>query len=369
MLQEEGPIAYASKSLITSQRNYAQIEKEMLAIVFGCTKFHDYIYGLRNVLVETDHKPLESILRKPLHQVPARLQRMIMSIQKYPITVEYKAGKQLYIADTLSRAPLSDKASDLEFKQYDINVLQTLPVSESKLNTIKETTAEDQSFADLMTTVQTGWPANRMNVAPGARPYWNCRDEISCHDGILLKGGRVIIPTPMRPEMLRIIHSSHVGIEKCKRRARDVLYWPRMSAQIEDTVSSCAICSKYQKSNTKEPLLPHSPPHRPWEKVGADLCELDGRTYLVLVDYYSNFIKVDHLKETTSIQVIKRCKLQFARHGIPNIFFTDNGPQYSSQQFHDFASAYHFEHQTSSPHYPQSNRKVEKAVQTIKKIY
>ena len=131
LLREDGPIAYASKSLMTSQRNYAQIEKEMFAIVFGCTKFHDYVYGLPNFHLETDHKPLESILRKPLHQAPARLQRMIMSIQKYPITVEYKAGTQLFIADTLFRAPLSQEASELEFKQYDINALQTLPISES----------------------------------------------------------------------------------------------------------------------------------------------------------------------------------------------------------------------------------------------
>ena len=146
LLQEDNPIAYASKSLTTCQRNYAQIEKEMLAIVFGCTKFHDYIYGLPKVLVETDHKPLESILCKPLHQAPARLQRMIMSIQKYPINVHYKPGKQLFIADTLPRAPLSDKACDLEFQQYDINVLQTLPIPGSKLSTIKEKTAEDRSL-------------------------------------------------------------------------------------------------------------------------------------------------------------------------------------------------------------------------------
>ena len=106
LLQEGCPIAYASKSLTATQQNYAQIEKEMLAIVFGCTKFHDYIYGLPNVTVETDHKPLESILTKPLHAAPARLQRMIMSIQKYPIHVVYKPGKEPLIADTLSRTPL-----------------------------------------------------------------------------------------------------------------------------------------------------------------------------------------------------------------------------------------------------------------------
>ena len=113
LFQEDQPVAYASKSLTTSQQNYAQIEKEMLAIVFGCAKFHDYIYGLPGVRVETDHKPLENILRKPLHQVPLRLQRMIMSLQKYPITVCYKTGKELLVADALSRSPLPEEASKL----------------------------------------------------------------------------------------------------------------------------------------------------------------------------------------------------------------------------------------------------------------
>lgn len=83
LLQEEHPVAYASKALNSSQQNYAQIEEEMLAIVFGCSKFHEYIFGLNSVTIETDHKPL---LKEPLHQVPNRLRKMIMAIQKYPIT-------------------------------------------------------------------------------------------------------------------------------------------------------------------------------------------------------------------------------------------------------------------------------------------
>ena len=159
----------------------------------------------------------------------------------------------------------------------------------------------------------------------------------------------------MRPEMLKNIHSSHLGIEKCKRRARDILYWPGMTAQIEDIVLNCMYnMLQISENNTKEPLLSHDPPHRPWTKVGAELCELDGRTYLVLVDYYSNFIEVDYLKETTSAKVITRCKSQFACHGIPDIFFTDNGPQFPSQIFREFASSYQFEHHTSSPHYAYS---------------
>ena len=113
LLQDEQPVVYASKVLTKSQQNYDQIEKEMLAIVFGCTKFHEYMFGLQNVEIETNHKPLEIILTKPLHQAPTRLQKMIMTIQKYPLSVKYRPGKELFIANTLSRAYLPEEASNI----------------------------------------------------------------------------------------------------------------------------------------------------------------------------------------------------------------------------------------------------------------
>ena len=102
ILQDDHPIAYASKSLTRTQ--YAQIEKEMLAVVFGCTRFHDFIYRVNDVTVESDHKPLETILKKPLCQVPLRLQKMILTVQKYSLNVIYCPGKELALADTLSKA-------------------------------------------------------------------------------------------------------------------------------------------------------------------------------------------------------------------------------------------------------------------------
>lgn len=176
--------------------------------------------------VESDHKPLETILRKPLLTAPARLQRMMMSIQKYPIHVTYKPGKKLMIADTLSRAPLPDTADELDFQKYDINILYTLPITEPKFEELKDQTQRDPGLSDLARTVYQGWPEHRTNSPPGARPFWNFRDEITYHHGILFKGGRVIVPTSMRPNMLRLIHGSHLGVDKCKRRARDILYWP-----------------------------------------------------------------------------------------------------------------------------------------------
>ena len=151
LLQDESPIAYASKSLTQCQQNYAQIEKELLAIVFGCTRFHDYIYGIPNVEVETDHKPLESILKKPLHQAPTRLQKMIMTLQRYSITVRYRPGKELTVADALSRAPLPSTAPEPKeppYAEYDVNTL-TPAISKARLDQICQASQTDPSLQAL----------------------------------------------------------------------------------------------------------------------------------------------------------------------------------------------------------------------------
>ena len=163
--------AYASKSLTVTKQNYVQIEKEMLAVVFCCVKFQDYIYGSPSITIETDHKPFEAILSKPLHATPAQLQQMIMSIQKYPIHVVYKTGKELLIADAQSWAPLPQHANELIFQQYDINILHTLSTTEPKLAEIKEQTNKDTTLCDLAKTVQDGWPETKADVLPGAKPF------------------------------------------------------------------------------------------------------------------------------------------------------------------------------------------------------
>ena len=368
LLQENHPVAYASRALTTCQQNCAQIEKEMLAVAFGCTRFHEYIYGMPTIEVETDHKPLEAIFKKPLHQAPARLQKMIMSIQKYQINLVYRPGKQLVIADTLSRAYLPEYPDNSMSFKFEVNVISVLPISNSKLEQLQSMTQSDSALQQLMQLTLDGWPDHKSKVPTHCLPYWSFRDQISFSDGILFKGEKIIIPKAMQPEMLKLIHSSHLGMEKCKRRARDILYWPGMSSQIQNVVSSCAICNMYQRKNQKEPLIPHPIPDRPWSKVGVDIFELQQKQYLVIVDYYSGFVELDLLTHTTTKQVINCCKSQFSRHGIPDILISDNGPQFSSHEFRQFIKHYQIDHHTSSPYHPQSNGMAEKAVQTSKRM-
>ena len=135
LLQRGKPVAYASRSLSSNEINYAQIEKELLAIVFACAKFHYYIYGFKTT-VHSDHKPLEAIFKKPLHQASPRLKRMLLRLQKYDLKIKYIKGKYLYAADTLSRAHHVDCSEDIDSAEIQLavhTVLKDLPITDARL--------------------------------------------------------------------------------------------------------------------------------------------------------------------------------------------------------------------------------------------
>ena len=157
---------------------------------------------------------------------------------------------------------------------------------------------KDPSLQELKRTVESEWPDRKSSAAPIISPYWNYCDEISTYHGIMFNGEKVIVSKSLQPKMLAVIHSSHLGVGKCKRRARDVVYWPGMNAEIGDVVSKCKVWSTYQRSNPKELLHSHPVPQCPWARVGADLFELNSKTFLIIVDYYSGFIEVEQLRET-----------------------------------------------------------------------
>ena len=138
--------------------------------------------------------------------------------------------------------------------------------------------------------------------------------------------------------------------------------------EIEEYISKCSVCNAYQHKQQKEPMIQHPVPARPWQFVAADLFEFQGKEYLVTMDYYSNFFEVDKLSSQTSREVIDKLKCQMARHGIPDTLRSDNGPQFSSQEFRKFSELYEFDHTTSSPAYPQSNGKAENSVKTASLI-
>jgi hypothetical protein len=141
-----------------------------------------------------------------------------------------------------------------------------------------------------------------------------------------------------------------------------------MNSQIEELVSTCPTCLHHGKANQRELLHPHEIPQRPWQKVGTDLFDWQGKPHLIVVDYYSSYPEVAELRDTKASTVIKKTKSFFSRHGIPETVISDNWPQYSSAEYQCFSSEYNFVHTTISPKYPQSGGLHERTVQTVKNI-
>lgn len=383
LMQGGQPVAYVSRSMTETEVNYAQIEKEMLAILFGVERFEQFVYG-RPVKIQTDHKPLESIFRKSLLSAPKRLQRMLLRLQKFDLQVSYKKGTEMYLADTLSRAYrvrkstkedvaedvmyIEDMRGDTERELEHINMIQYLPVSEPTLIAIQQATESDPTLRELKRTIRQGWPATKAGVSANISGYFTFRDELSLQNGLVFKGERLVIPMSVKADMLAKIHRSHIGIQGCLRRAREVAYWPGMNKDVEDYVAKCAVCNSQPVEQGKEPMICHELPSRPWEKIAVDLFDLNGVDFMVTVDYYSSFFEVDRMTSKTADEVVKKLKAHLARHGIPDQLVSDNGQPFSSAKFQQFADTYGFEHITSSPTYPQSNGKVENTVKTAKHL-
>ena len=264
LIQSNGVVAYASRALTPTEQKDAQTEKEALAVVFGCTKFHKMLHGKSDVTVETDHKPLEAIWKKPIHAAPMRIQRMLLRLQPYEFRIVHISGKSIGLADCLSRLPVGEADALLE------DVLMVCPANSIAGNEhvmMVEATHEDPELKQLRKMIISGWPETKAELAHNVGAYWDFRDELSTYNGIVYKGNRIVIPTLMRKDMLKRIHKSHLGMVTSKQRAKDVIYWPGMNGQIEDTIRRCEICLKYRKQPA-EYIRKHDAPNSHIIKAG-----------------------------------------------------------------------------------------------------
>lgn len=369
LLQNGQPIAYASRSLSNAEQNYAQIEKELLAIVFGTEKFETYTYG-RVVYVQSDHRPLQFIFNKSLPNIPKRLQRMMLRLQRYDLRVTYHKGSEMHIADALSRIYIPEPGnSDTDKDVMSINIMSELDIHPDRKERLKKASKEDHVLQTLSTVIKRGWPDNVKKCPAEIRDYFTFRDELTVEGDLVFKGHRLIIPDSMREEALQRLHDGHQGTQAMMSRARDLVFWPKMQAGVAQFAQECPACNKYPwQCQQKETLISHEVPTRPWQKVGCDLMEFEHVQYLVTVDYYSDMFEVDRMTSTTSEAVIRALKNHFARYGIPSVFVSDCGPQFMSTEFQTFMSRYEVVHKTSSPYYHQSNGKAENAVKQAKLI-
>ncbi|XP_025999271.1 uncharacterized protein K02A2.6-like [Astatotilapia calliptera] len=295
------PVAYASKALSATEQRYAQIEKEALASTWACERFAEFLIG-KTFHIETDHKPLVSLLgSKGLDELPPRIQRLRMRLMRFSYTISHVPGRDIATADVLSRAPVCDTTEGLpeeEINLYVESVIASLPATEPRLREIQTHQDNDSILSQLKKFCVEGWP-DKYSIGRVFQPYLPFSGDLTVHNGLLLYGSRIVIPTSLRADILSKLHEGHLGITKCRERAKQSVWWPGLSSELIKVIGTCDTCCR-ERTNHKETMLPTEFPQRPWAMVGTDLFQIENKQYLVIVDYFSRFFEVAKLTSTTS---------------------------------------------------------------------
>ncbi|XP_049524062.1 uncharacterized protein K02A2.6-like [Dermacentor silvarum] len=243
---ERRPVAYASRALTETERRYSQIEKEALAATWAINRFDEFLRGLRFTL-ETDHKPLVQLLgTADLDLMPPRIQRFRIRLLQYQFDVKYVPGKQLATADALSRDPVVQLPATPAVDKVELYVQEALraipPTFAVLLDDFRAHQAADGECAQLKLYCEQGWP-RKENLPLSMAQFWAHRAEFSIGDGLLLCGGRLLVPASLRKHVLSLIHDGHLGVNRCRAIARGAVWWPTMGSQIKTMVENCPNCA------------------------------------------------------------------------------------------------------------------------------
>lgn len=359
------PIAYASRTLSKSEEKYSQIEKEALAIVFGVSKFYQYLFAKKFILL-TDHKPLVTIFG-PKKGIPIfaanRLQRWALILANFQFEIKYVRSENNY-SDWLSRLPLSETSENEENLSFLINYIADNENVPLNWQNIQNCSLKDPILTKVYQYVKIGWPKK---VESELKPYYVNRNSLTIVDNCLMFGYRVIVPLMLQGEILKEIHKSHMGMVKMKSLARSYVWWPGINLDIEKTVRACDACIKYRNNPEKAELINWEYPSNCWERIHIDhLGPIFGKHIFVVIDAYSKWPEAFIVNSTNSFTTIKILRSLFARYGFPQQIISDNATSFVSAEFTNFLKLNGVNIVHSPPFHPATNGQAENSVKSIK---
>uniref|UniRef100_A0A5S6QLW0 RNA-directed DNA polymerase n=1 Tax=Trichuris muris TaxID=70415 RepID=A0A5S6QLW0_TRIMR len=254
----EKPIAFASRLLTDAEKRYANIDKEALAIMFGVSKFAQYLYG-RHFTLKTDHKPLERIFgtnRELPKPATNRLMRWALILGNYQYAVEYVPASRNAPADALSRLPVEETDIPVDVQQPSGQLLN-LRINELTLSKrqLQRCLAQDRVLGTVIRYIESGWPSPEEAIDDELRPFFDRRLELSYEDHVLMWQGRIVVPTALRLQIQEVLHESHPGIVAMKSMARFYIWWPGVDKDIAKMVNECLTCQSYQRNPPEVPLV------------------------------------------------------------------------------------------------------------------
>ncbi|XP_039277032.1 uncharacterized protein K02A2.6-like [Nilaparvata lugens] len=328
----ERPIAFTSRTLNKSERNYSQLDKEALEIKWGVEKFFNYIYG-REFTLNTDHRTLIHIFGNknglPVHTIATRLLHYALYLQMFQFNIQYVPSEQHGNANFLSRLPASsqelfqEEENHLdEISLFQLEKINTLPIT---CHDIRKGTREDPNLLEILDKLQKG-------VSVGANTH-----SMSLHNGVIFCGSRVYIPSKYRRLILQELHSGHLGIQKMKALAHSLVYWPNINEDIGNTCNNCSNCINTQNNPGKVQTHFWEYPYHPWERIHVDFAgPFMGHIFFIVVDAHSKWIEVEIVNNTSARSAILILEKLFCRYGFPCTLVSDNASAFTCADFQHF---------------------------------
>ena len=364
-------VEFASRRLSESERKFSTTEKESLALIWACEKWRPYLIGRRFVL-ETDHEPLRLIFSaKGFDRMSLRLARWAVRLMAFSFEIRYKRGSENVIPDFCSRFPVEDQVCCLEEgeeEEEDAFLLDSVPIG-----SFRSESERCPELSQIRQYLTHKWPGKE-KIPPDLMSYFQVREELSLHQNHILRGRKVIVPVSLRPKVIDLAHECHQGIQRTKTRIRSQFWWPKLDCQVEEAIKVCVPCTETSKtfkggpspSSEKLPL-----PNRPWDRIAVDIkgpmyhLPQQERYAIVIIDLNSKWPEVAFTASVETAKVIETLRFIFNREGLPHQLVSDNGVQFTSNEFQDFLQENYIEHIRTPLYNPESNSVVERFNRTL----
>lgn len=368
-----------SRFLSDTEKRYAPIEGESLSIAWSLEQTRYFTLGCDDLIIVTDHKPLVKIFGdRTLDEITnTRIFRLKQRTMPWKFRIHHMPGNTNCAADAASRHPVSPPPSALLNANdlCDSAILASIQRDLRKFSSLTwerlaSETAADVNMRRLTTSIESG--AILDQCVPELLEYQDIRHDLYTHDGVILYNDRVVVPPSLRREVLECLHSAHQGISNMGSRAREIIFWPGYTNDIERLRHSCSSCNRCAPSQAATP--PHTPfiPQTPFEAIFSDYFNYAGHQFLVIGDRFSGWVEIHSAKSGTvsagADGLVASLRKFFSTFGIPEELSSDGGPQFTSETTRTFLRQWGVHHRISSAHFHQSNGRAEVAVKAAKRI-
>ncbi len=368
----ERPVFFASRLLNESEKEYPQIDKEFLAIVWALERLDAFVYG-QDLTIRTDHRPLLGIVKKPMWQLSTRQQRFVARSMRYTFKLEFMPGREMFVADFLSRS-VDDSGpecrcrmmgTDIRLEEAFVSLVETTPIADELVEKIRRDAMTDPAYEATLRAYRTSFPPE---CGPVCGEYWAAREELTAEGGLLFYQGRMVVPRASRKRVIEGLHRGHVALASMKKRAQDTVWWPSVVNDMKLRAQRCGDCQQELPMQPREPMVSFEVPAAPGVVVHADNFELAAKEYLIVTDGFSGWAEVFTSQTRRPGEVIRQMRTYISRHGVPRQFHSDQGSAFVAAEFREFCRKWGIRVTQGSAKHPRGNAIAEAAVKKVKKI-